>query len=145
MNGLEIRGMLPGEAGQVHQLEEECFPDPWSANSLRDMMSEPHTLYLVAVLDGRLVGYCGTRMVLDEGDILRIAVEEKYRGQGIGSALLDNVLKQTPQILSWNLDVREHNDSAIALYRKFGFQTIGKRKRYYRHPEEDAVLMQRLA
>ena len=143
MNGLEIHRMLPEEAGLVYCLEEECFPDPWSVNSLAEMLNEPHSLYLAAVLDGKMVGYCGTRLILDEGEILRIATETQYRGRGIGSALMDALLKETPQITSWYLEVREHNDSAIALYRKFGFQTIGKRKKYYHHPEEDAVLMQR--
>ena len=143
MNGLEIRRMRPEEADLVHCLEEECFPDPWSVSSLTDMLGEPHSLYLAALLDGMLVGYCGTRIVLDEGEILRIATGTKYRGRGIGSAMMDILLKETPQSTSWYLEVREHNEPAIALYRKFGFQTIGKRKKYYHHPEEDAVLMQR--
>ena len=141
MDGLEIRRMMPGEAEQVHRLEEACFPDPWSANSLMDMLSNPHALYLVAVLDGRVVGYCGTRMVLDEGDILRVAIDREYRGRKIGSAMFEKLLGETPRIISWNLDVRESNAPAIGLYTKYGFQPVGKRRGYYRHPTEDAVLM----
>lgn len=143
MEGLEIRRMRAGEAEQVAALEKECFPDPWSANSLSDMLGNPHALYLVAVMDGQLIGYCGTRTVLDEGDILRVAITREYRGRKIGSELLRTLLMKTPDIDSWNLDVREHNEPAIGLYRKYGFEPIGKRKHYYHHPEEDAILMQR--
>ena len=141
MDGLEIRRMMPGEAEEVHRLEEACFSDPWSAHSLMDMLSSPHALYLVAVLDGRVVGYCGTQMVLDEGEILRVAVDEEYRDRKIGSALFEKILSDTPGIISWNLDVRESNAPAIGLYTKYGFQPVGKRRGYYRHPTEDAVLM----
>ena len=144
MEGLEIRRMEPGEAEQAAALEKECFPDPWSANSLSDMLGNPHALYLAAILEGRLAGYCGARMVLDEGDILRVAVRKEHRGRNIGSALLETLLAGTPEINSWNLDVRETNGPALGLYRKYGFVPIGRRKRYYHHPDEDAILMQRL-
>lgn len=137
-----VRKMQPGEAEQVAALEKACFTDPWSEKSLRSQLGNPHALYLVAELEGRIVGYIGTQLVLDEGDILRVAIEEDRRGQKIGSAILQYLLEVTPEIRIWNLDVREHNLPAVGLYRKFGFEAIGRRKRYYHHPEEDAILMQ---
>ena len=140
---ITIHPMLSGEAEAVSALEASCFPDPWSAHSLTDMLSNPHAHYLVAKKEGRIVGYIGTLTVLDEGDILRVAVDEIERKQGIGTSLLSALFDETPDIKIWNLDVREHNVPAITLYRKFGFEPLAKRKAYYRHPTEDAVLMQR--
>lgn len=138
-----IRPMCSAEAAEAARLEAACFPDPWSEKALLSQMEDSHSLYLAAECGGRLVGYLGTQMVLDEGDILRVAVEEEMRGQQIGTRLFQYLLQETPHIVMWNLDVRESNVPAIGLYKKIGFRTIGKRKRYYRHPEEDAILMQR--
>ncbi len=140
---IQIRRMQPGEAEEIAQLEEECFHDPWTANSISDMLTDPHAIYIVAMQDGHIVGYCGSRTVLDEGDILRVAVRKAWRSQGIASRILAFLLAETPDIHSWYLDVREHNAPALALYRKYGFTAIGRRRGYYRHPADDAILMQR--
>jgi ribosomal-protein-alanine N-acetyltransferase len=106
-------------------------------------MDSSCALWLAAEQNGEIVGYLGTQLVLDEGEILRIAVAADRRGEKIGTALLREMLALTPQTNIWNLDVRESNAPAQGLYRKFGFDIIGRRKHYYRDPEEDAVLMQR--
>jgi len=143
MGELEIRGMRPEEAGEAAALEAECFPDPWSAQALRDMTANPRAVCIAALEGGRLVGYCSAQTVLDEGEILRVAVGIPFRGRGIGSALLERMLEHTPGIVSWYLEVRESNEPALALYRRSGFEAVGRRKAYYHHPTEDAVLMQR--
>ena len=143
MEGLEIRRMAPEDAAQAALLEQKIFPDPWSVQSLSDMLANPRTVAAAALLNGELAGYCSTGTVLDEGEILRIAVEETARNRKSGSALLEAVLAAAPEVVNWYLEVREHNQAALGLYRKFGFTEIGRRKRYYRDPEEDAVLMQR--
>ena len=139
-----IRKMRDTEAAALAALEKECFPDPWSEKSLEDMQKSPHTLYLVAETEGEIVGYCGAQIVLDEGEILRIAVKESWRKQKIGTALLEQTFACTPEVTMWNLEVREHSTPAIGLYRKMGFEDIGRRKGYYSDPREDAILMQRI-
>lgn len=142
MEGWEIRRMKPEDAAQAALLEQEVFPDPWSAESLADMLANPRAIVIAAVRNGELAGYCSASTVLDEGEILRIAVDGRFRGQNIGSALLKAALDAVPEAAVWYLEVREHNEAARGLYRKFGFAETGRRKRYYHHPEEDAVLMQ---
>ena len=145
---LTVRRILADEAEAVSvleavfALETECFSDPWSVNALSDMLENPLSHFLAAEKDGRIIGYISSRTVLDEGEILRVAVDEAERECGVGSALLAKLLADTPGIRIWNLEVREHSIPAIALYKKFGFLPLGKRKAYYRHPTEDAVLMQ---
>lgn len=140
---IQIRRLGSKDAGAVAGLERECFSEPWTADSLQEMIGNPCTLYLAAEWQGELVGYCGTQMVLDEGDILRVAVDKSHRGQGIGSRLLTELWRCTSGIHQWNLDVRVGNERAIRLYEKHGFLPIGIRKNYYHKPLENAILMQR--
>ncbi|MCD8329597.1 MAG: ribosomal protein S18-alanine N-acetyltransferase [Lachnospiraceae bacterium] len=138
-----VRPFETSDLEAVAALEKDCFPDPWSEMSLQEMAASPHTRYLVAERAGRIVGYCGAQVVLDEGDILRIVVDETARRQGIGRALLAGLWHHTPEVCLWNLDVRAGNAAAQALYRVCGFVPVGTRKRYYREPTEDAILMLR--
>ena len=141
-HSVTIHPMLPGEAEAVSALEISCFPDPWSVNSLTEMFANPHAYYFTAKKDGKIIGYIGTLTVLDEGDILRIAVDPAERKQGVGTALFSALFRETPDIKIWNLEVRESNTAAVMLYRKSGFALLAKRKAYYHHPTEDALLMQ---
>ena len=139
---LKIRYMEIDDIEPVIAIDREIFPDPWSEDSLRRQMESSHALYLAAESGGRILGYLGTQLVLDEGEILRIGVGRAWREKHIGTLLLRELSELTPGTVIWNLEVRESNAPAIALYRKFGFAVIGRRRRYYRDPEEDAVLMQ---
>ncbi|MDD6213401.1 MAG: ribosomal protein S18-alanine N-acetyltransferase [Clostridiales bacterium] len=143
MSMLDIREMTEEDAGWAAKLECQCFAEPWTEEALREMIQNPLTIYLAAFLEGEPVGYCGCQVVLDEGDILRIAVDGNVRGKGIGSAILEKLWQFTPQVQIWNLDVRESNSAAQKLYRKYDFEWIGKRKNYYHKPLEDALTMQR--
>ena len=137
-----IRPMQYSDVKAVETLESVCFPDPWSAESLAGMLDNPHAYYFTAKKDGKIIGYIGTLTVLDEGDILRIAVDPAERKQGVGTALFSALFRETPDIKIWNLEVRESNTAAVMLYRKSGFELLAKRKAYYHHPTEDALLMQ---
>lgn len=81
--------------------------------------------------------------VLDEGQITNIAVKPEYRRFGIASALLEHLKKSAKElgIILMELEVREGNQAAIGLYKKQGFETVGRRRRYYKNPTEDAILM----
>lgn len=143
LSDLRIYEMTEADAPAASALEQECFPDAWSPESMADTIRGRASYYLGAELDGIFVGFVGVQVVIDEGDILRIAVRTSERGRGIGSLLLEELWRRTPQVTRWTLDVRESNMPAQALYRKFGFTAVGKRKKYYHQPEEDALVMLR--
>jgi ribosomal-protein-alanine N-acetyltransferase len=90
-----------------------------------------------------VVGYCGFWMAADEAHISTIAVEHKYRRQGIGQLLLitaiERAVKLGANLLS--LEVRVSNLAAQNLYRKYGFKVVGRRPRYYSDNREDALIM----
>lgn len=92
---------------------------------------------------GQVVGVLQWRSLGEEAEILELAVDLKHRRQGHGSFLLRTFVQHISRsaVQKIFLEVRESNGPAIALYKKFGFQTSGRRTNYYRNPEEDALLM----
>ena len=92
---------------------------------------------------GRVVGYAGLQVILDEGYIANVAVRPDCRRQGIAGKLLQVFLDfaQANGLAFLTLEVRESNYPAIALYGSRGFRSVGRRKNYYEHPKEDALIM----
>lgn len=139
-----IRDVRPQDLEQLEQLEKSCFSCPWSRDVLTSQLPGEHNEFLVAAdRQGRLLGYIGMIIVLDEGDISNVAVRPEARRQGIANALLISMLQLAAQRkLSFvTLEVRQSNMPARALYAKHGFLPVGLRKGYYTAPREDAVLM----
>ena len=92
--------------------------------------------------NGAVLGYAGLQTVLDEGYINNVAVDEKFRRQGIADELIAAFVRFGQARLAFlTLEVRASNAPAIALYAKHGFVEVGRRKNYYDDPKEDALLM----
>ena len=130
---------------QVAALEKQCFSDPWSENSVASELNNPLSLWLVAVDDENLAGYVGSQTVMDETDMMNIAVDPRYRRQGIAQMLVEALVEQLKKAESrcLTLEVRISNAPAIALYEKLGFAQVGKRPNYYRNPKEDALILRK--
>ena len=122
-------------------IERACFAEPWSADALREELGRG--IFLTAEADGAAVGYVGCQTVLDEGYISNVAVSPDCRRQGIGAALSAELTRRAGrlELAFLTLEARASNAPAIRLYEKMGFQQVGRRKRYYQRPQEDAVLM----
>lgn len=127
------------------ELERACFSVPWTREQLRAELPDEHHEFLVAELDGEVLGYVGLMHVLDEGYISNVAVAPAHRRQGIAASLIEALLARAQALeLSFvTLEVRESNAPAISLYTRFGFAPVGRRKNYYEAPPEDAILMTR--
>jgi len=138
----EFRQMRQKDIIQVAALEQEHFPDPWSTKSLTDLLVQKCCFGYVLAQDTAILAYAITQEVIDEGELLRIAVWKRHLRQGFGSRLLQALLLKAAAVQTWNLEVRESNLAARALYKQAGFQTIGTRRGYYYNPTEDALLMQ---
>lgn len=129
----------------IAQLEKVCFSDPWSIHSIRYELTNPLSYWLVAESDGQVVGYVGSQSVIDEADMMNIAVSPDFRRMGIAREMvcrLIDVLKLR-QVHSLTLEVRMSNESAIALYEQMGFEEVGVRPNYYYNPKEDAKIMRK--
>jgi len=139
--------MSDSDLQQVHEIERQCFTAPWSIDSFRYELTNKMTILLVASLNEYIVGYVCLRTIVDVTHLLNIAVHPKFRERGIATWLLTRALEELKSSGHGSrfltLEVRESNIPAINLYRKFGFEVIGRRKDYYHSPREDAVLMGR--
>lgn len=111
--------------------------------SLLETFENKYSIILSAVSAGRVIGFLNGTAVLDEAELLNIAVMEEYRGMGAGGALIGEFLHilSDKNVGTVYLEVRESNAEAISLYKKYGFEQNGMRRNYYRHPVENAVLM----
>lgn len=127
----------------VAAMERECFSAPWSEDMLAEELYHDNASYIVAEAeDGTVLGYAGLQAVLDEGYITNVAVAPAFRRQGVADALVAAFCRFGKAKLAFlTLEVRASNAAAIALYEKHGFSPVGRRKNYYDHPTEDAVLM----
>ena len=143
---VRIEPMTAEHLDEVAELERLCFTDPWSRNLLAETLKNDLSAYLVALDDaGRVAGYAGLTVVLDEGYIDNIAVRPEYRRRGVAAQLLEVFLNfaQGNRLAFLTLEVRASNYAAIALYGSRGFRAVGRRKNYYEHPPEDALIMTR--
>ena len=132
---------VPAIAG----LEKLCFADPWSEKSIETELSCRLSCWLVAMEGETLLGYVGSQTVIDESDMMNIAVHPDHRRRGIAEALVAALEEQLRQRGSkaLTLEVRDSNAPAIALYEKLGFTQVGLRKTYYRNPKEDARILRK--
>lgn len=142
---MEILKMSESHVAQVADLEKICFSDPWSERSVASELRNPLSLWLVAMEGERLAGYIGSQSVETEADMMNVAVHPDFRRQGVAQKLiaqLTNDLK-AKGVHCLSLEVRASNEGAIALYDKLGFQTVGCRPNYYRHPKEDGLILRK--
>lgn len=140
---MKIERMTEAHLDAVAELERECFAHPWSRESLKETLRSGDSLFYIAELDGRVIGYIGMSFVLDEGYIYNVAVEKSSRKKGTGSALIQTLVNYGKKngFAFLTLEVRESNTAARSLYSSFGFIKVGERKKYYSDPTENAVLM----
>jgi [ribosomal protein S18]-alanine N-acetyltransferase len=136
--------MLVEDLEQVLEIESASFSRPWTRTHFLDEIESSLSDPTVAVLaDGSIAGYLCLKQVVDEAEILDVAVRGALRGKGIGRLLVQHALSASGSrgASFVSLEVRVSNEEAIALYRRAGFREIGRRKRYYENGE-DAILME---
>ena len=141
-NNLTLRRGLPADCENIAEIEKLCFAHPWTKEDLIEGFQN-FTHYFVAETEGEVVGYCGMQALSGEGYITNVATLPRYRGMGIATDIISELLKfaVTEGLEFVTLEVRESNLPAINLYSKMGFESVGKRPNFYRDPKEDALLM----
>lgn len=137
-----IRQAAESDLPVFAEIERECIAEPWSVESFRAEYNAAGAVFLAAESGGVICGFLTASSVLDEVNINNVAVREEYRRNGIGERLLYALEEQVSGFAAViNLEVRESNLPAIALYKKHGYAQNGLRKNFYRQPVENAVLM----
>jgi len=145
-HNLVIEKMRQEDLDQVMEIEKKSFSDPWNKSFFSQDIDNQSALPLVAKADDNIIGYVCLWKILDEIQISNIAVSPERRRRGIGEEMMQRILKmaQEEDYRRISLDVRISNKAAINLYEKFGFREAGRRKNYYRHPQEDALILEKV-
>ena len=140
---VKIVPMNADHIDEVAKLEKLCFSRPWSRDMLKEEMDNACAALLVAEEDGKVLGYAGLQVILDEGYIMNVAVQPEHRQKGIASKLIRVFIDfaKANHMAFLTLEVRPSNMPAIMLYGHLGFRTVGRRNNYYEHPTEDALIM----
>ena len=141
-----ITTMTEKHVAQVAELEKICFGSAaWSEKSVASELENPLSVWLVAVEGEKVLGYVGSQTVIDETDMMNVAVHPDYRKQGIARELIAQLVEslklRKSQCLT--LEVRASNEPAKNLYKMLDFEEIGIRKNYYRNPKEDALILRK--
>ncbi len=142
---LSVRGATLSDLKSLLSIEETVFPDPWGESALLAHLSSENTVTLLLEREEKVIGIALGVILSGEGELYRIAVLPSERKCGCGSLLLKSFLdelekKSAPVCF---LEVRESNLAALSLYHSFGFLSVGRRKKYYKDPPEDALLLRR--
>ncbi len=144
MNQLKIRPMMIFDIDGVWEVECQTFSTPWSRGAFEAEIEENDLSYYLVVADkGKIVGYGGMWIIIDEAHVTNIALTADYRGLGLGERLVRALMDKARErgVDSMTLEVRPSNTIAQALYAKLGFLTKGIRKQYYSDNQEDALIM----
>ena len=134
--------MNESHVAAVAELEKQNFSEPWPEIAVRSELTNKLALWLVALDGEKVVGYVGSQTVLQEADMMNIAVADTHRRRGIARALVEELIRQL-DAYQLSLEVRSSNAPAIALYEALGFVQVGLRKNYYRKPKEDALILRK--
>ena len=146
---LRIRTMNKEDLDQVKTIDRMSFSLPWPDHSYNyEFYKNPLSLLWVAEIEEndeshRVVGTLVIWLIVDEAHIATIAVHPDYRNQGIAGQMLAEAMRAAVEkgMLQATLEVRANNTIAQQLYMRFGFEIVGRRQRYYRDNNEDALIM----
>lgn len=141
---LTFRFLNENDIDEILEIEHASFTLPWTKQAFQNEFSaNQYAVYVGIEEEGKIIGYCGVWIIIDEAHITNIAILPQYRGRKLGEALMRKVMQLAVErdVKTMTLEVRVTNQIAQSLYRKLGFQDGGIRKRYYTDNQEDALVM----
>ena len=143
MSEIVVRPMTLADTQAVIAIDQQVFSLPWAPRAFGDELRREESHFFVADDSGKVVGYLGVWFIVDEAHIATIGVHPDYTNQGVGRRLLTHALRHARGLgaVTAMLEVREHNLPALALYKHFRFEEVGRRKGYYTDTGEAALLM----
>lgn len=139
-----IREMAESDIEKVLEIERQSFVSPWTNRMFEETITSPISMSFTIEIDSLLLGYIMSYLVENEAHIMNLAIHPDHRGKGCASRLVRHTINycEGKGVSEFFLEVRESNINAKNLYRKLGFEVIGRRKRYYSETNEDALVMQ---
>lgn len=146
LSAMRFAPMHVDDLKEVLAVENDIYPHPWTRGNFLDSIYSGYQAWTLREANGALAGYFLVMLAVDEAHLLNISVRRDLHGRGIGRMQLDKVsiLSREHGIASVLLEVRPSNSRALAVYERYGFTRIGKRKGYYPAAggaREDAIVM----
>lgn len=133
LENIIIDKMSISDLDSISETLETDYDNFWNYNILKSELQNTNSIYLVCKFGSQILGFAGITITLDSAELNNIVVKKNYRGNGISSLLLNELIKicKSNNCISLNLEVASSNTIAISLYEKFGFKQVGLRKKYY--------------
>ncbi len=146
LSSLHFAKMQVNDIVDVLTIENDVYPHPWTRGNFLDSLYSGYQTWVLRDESGALVGYFLLMLAVDEAHLLNISVRRDLHGRGVGRMLLDKVVSLAKEngMTSILLEVRPSNQRALAVYQRYGFEQIGRRKGYYpaaANTREDAIVM----
>lgn len=140
---LTFRQMTQDDADAIAEIEAKSFAMPWGREDFWREARNELAEYIVGELDGRIIAYAGAWVSFNQAEVMSVAVDPEFRGQGIGTILFGELIDAVKLrgATAITLEVRPSNTAAIKLYESFGLRSVGRRKGYYLDNGEDALIM----
>lgn len=134
---------LTERARQIARINLECFSDPDGEQVVLKLLQQEGMHFIVAELEGECIAYCSFLCVVDECQVINVATHPMHRGRGIAGSLVKKMqsIAVTLGCTVASLEVRRSNAAAISVYNACGFECVGERRRFYKNPAEDALIM----
>ena len=142
MDNLRFRDLSIEFCDQVFDLERTSIDEPWTLNQIQGLVDDKNAVARVGIVDNKVICYYSFYNICSEGNINNLAVLQSFRGKGVGSMLIDDMIKVAKELKlsALTLEVNVNNVVAIALYQKFGFKVEGRRTKFY-GGKDDALIM----
>jgi ribosomal-protein-alanine N-acetyltransferase len=140
---LRFEALDSSQIPAILEIEKEANSAPWTERSFLNELDNPDKIFLVGLLQGKVVAYGGIWLIIDEAHVTTVAVAAEQRQQGIGRRLMVELLDRAKEagMTCSTLEVRASNEAALRLYRELGYKETARRRRYYPDNNEDAVVM----
>lgn len=139
---VKIQEITPSDFKSFKDVFNSEFDDFWNLQTLQQEIEASNTYYIVAKYNNQVIGFAGIKITLDSADIMNIVVKKDFRKKGVGTFLVENLIKKCDNlnISKLFLEVNEENIYAINLYSKLGFKQISIRKNYYKDKSAKIML-----
>ncbi len=140
---IRIRPMTAADAAAAADISVRCLAEAWDEKDFLESLEKDHTFMCVAEKDKKIMGYSVFYLASDQAELESIAVIPGARGYGIAGRIMEYSLQSIHArgVRLVTLEVRESNAAARRLYERFHFEILGKRKCFYRNPQEDALIL----
>lgn len=140
---MQLELMNESHIDDIMEIENDSFAIPWSRREVEKELTNNLAIYVVAIDDGKVIGYGGMWHIVNEGHVTNIAVHKDHRKMGVGNAIVNKLseIAVEKEMMGLTLEVRKSNVSALELYKKNGFKLEGIRPEYYEDNKEDAYIM----